>query len=192
MWLACYWRSNRPTTNTGLQLLVAFSITYFSLLSTSPIFPTLRETAGVPGKNPRLGVWRLDFGHVKYMPCDPRQLLHHSGLSFLVFIIRIKMLIPQGCNSQARWCVLCPRGSVWAVVSELGWNFLVVVLGFWSWWCSSLYTKPLYHFLHNFQPPLLENSILSMTLFKNQCPIFQLLRINFDTNQYFLHTINTQ
>ena len=66
-----------------------------------------------------------------------------SGLSFLVFIIRIEMLIPQGCNSQARWCVLSPWGPVRAVVSELGWNFLVVALGFWSWWCSSLYTKPL-------------------------------------------------
>lgn len=45
--------------------------THFSLLSTSPIFPPLRETAAVSGKNPGLGVWRLDFGQVRYMPCDP-------------------------------------------------------------------------------------------------------------------------
>ena len=70
--------------------------TYFSLLSTSPIFPTLRETAAVPGKNPRLGVWRLDFGHVKYMPCDPRQLRHHSGLSFLVQKI---LRLSETCSS---------------------------------------------------------------------------------------------
>ena len=43
-----------------------------SLLSSLylPHFPS-PETAAVSGKNPGLGVWRLDFGQVRYMPCDP-------------------------------------------------------------------------------------------------------------------------